>query len=355
MSRALRPPSPAGEPAPAGPGALQPAVPRADLPYVGIATFARAPHVAPDALRPGDAHFAVFGVPFDGAVGYRPGQRLAPRAIRDLSTRYALPWGPDNPGYWDIQDGRWYLAGCRLVDVGDADPLYTDLEHLDRSVAAVIAAVLAAGAVPVVLGGDHSVTYPVLRALAPIFESGGVWAGRRLHVVQIDAHLDFTDTVAGYARSNSSPFRRAAELPFVGTITVVGVRGIRTNPEAYAAAVGRGNRIVTMREVRRSGIEAALGHLPRGEPLYVSLDVDGLDPSVAPGTSSPEPGGLTYEEVRAVLQAVTEAGPLAGLDVVEVNPYLDPGGVTSLLAARLAVEAMALAYGTGHSQEPEAR
>lgn len=318
--------------------------PRANLPFTGIATFARAPYVQAEVLQPGDAHFAVLGVPFDGAVGYRPGQRLAPRAIRDLSTRYALPWGAGNPGYWDIQDDQWYLAGCRLVDVGDADPLYTDLEHLDRSVASLVGAITRARAIPVVLGGDHSITYPVLRALAPCFAPGGIYTGRRLHILQIDAHLDFTDTVAGFARSNSSPFRRAAELPFVGTITVVGVRGIRTNPEAYAAAVQRGNRIVTMHELRRAGIDAVLEHLPRGEPLYVSLDIDGLDPAIAPGTSSPEPSGLTYDEVRAILRAAAGIGRIVGLDVVEVNPYLDPGGATSLLAARLVIEAMAFAY-----------
>lgn len=259
------------------------------------------------------------------------------------------------PRYWDVQDDRWYLAGCRLVDVGDADPLYTDLEHLDRSVASLVGAITQARAIPVVLGGDHSITYPVLRALAPCFAPGGLHAGRRLHILQVDAHLDFTDTVVGFARSNSSPFRRAAELPFIGTITVVGVRGIRTSPEAYAAAVRRGNRIVTMRELRRAGIAAALKHLPRGEPLYVSLDIDGLDPAIAPGTSSPEPSGLTYEEVRAILQAAANICRVVGLDVVEVNPYLDPGGATSLLAARLVIEAMAFTYESERLSRDEPR
>ncbi|GAB6876242.1 arginase family protein [Thermaerobacter litoralis] len=481
-----------------------PKPPRAGMPFTGIATFARAPYVPPEALQPGQADFAVIGVPFDAAVGFRPGQRLAPRAIRDLSTRYALPWGPDNPGYWDIQDDRWYLKGCRLVDLGDADPLYTDLEHLDRSVAAMVGAALRAGAVPVVLGGDHSITFPVLKAYGellqavdgpgpvqavagpglvqavagpgPAARSGGYGGGRvsgqesgegssqgtghassrgsgggRLHILQIDAHLDFSADVAGFLRSNSSPFRRAAELPFIGSITVIGVRGIRTSPEAYAAAVRRGNRIVTMREwrqawatarsatptaarmagvgahggspggggpggaavgdeppVRRGGAggdgeavgesrgrrdgglgrgrarpraggpdwravpegcfpegaampdagleqEAAqdpadfLGEffsaIPPGAPLYISLDIDGLDPAVAPGTSSPEPGGLSYEEVREILRRAAARGRIVGIDVVEVNPYLDPGGVTALLAARLAIEAMALGFG----------
>ncbi|QIA26652.1 hypothetical protein DYI95_003135 [Thermaerobacter sp. PB12/4term] len=413
-----------------------PQQPRAGMPFTGIATFARAPYVPPEVLQPGQADFAVIGVPFDAAVGFRPGQRLAPRAIRDLSTRYALPWGPDNPGYWDIQDDRWYLKGCRLVDLGDADPLYTDLEHLDRSVAALVGAALRAGAVPVVLGGDHSITYPVLRAYGELLqaaagpgpaarfggEGGGQGSGGgRLHVLQIDAHLDFSADVAGFLRSNSSPFRRAAELPYVGTITVIGVRGIRTSPEAYAAAVRRGNRIVTMGEwraawARRAAIPAGVGPsggphpgtaadsgagarvggatgsgagagpaggtgshgrtspggggpagsrlgwppapgddanplvpflaaIPPGEPLYISLDIDGLDPAVAPGTSSPEPGGLTYEEVREILRLAASRARVVGIDIVEVNPYLDPAGMTALLAARLAIEAMAFSHG----------
>lgn len=410
------------------------------MPFTGIATFARAPYVPPEALQAGQVDFAVIGVPFDAAVGFRPGQRLAPRAIRDLSTRYALPWGPDNPGYWDIQDDRWYLEGCRLVDLGDADPLYTDLEHLDRSVAALVGAALRAGAVPVVLGGDHSITYPVLRAYGELLqasagpgsaarygdEGGGLGSsqgngGGRLHILQIDAHLDFSADVAGFLRSNSSPFRRAAELPYVGTITVIGVRGIRTSPEAYAAAARRGNRIVTMGEwraawARRAAIPAGVGPsggphpgtaadsgagarvggatgsgagagpaggtgshgrtspgggepagsrlgrppapgddanplvpflaaIPPGEPLYISLDIDGLDPAVAPGTSSPEPGGLTYEEVREILRLAASRARVVGIDIVEVNPYLDPGGMTALLAARLAIEAMAFSHG----------
>ena len=178
--------------------------------------------------------------------------------------------------------------------------------------------------------------------------------------------------MAGFLRSNSSPFRRAAELPFIGTITVIGVRGIRTSPEAFAAAVERGNRIVTMREWRaawamraagaggagagampgtppasgeeRDPLERFLEAIPRGEPLYISLDIDGLDPAIAPGTSSPEPGGLTYEEVREILRLAAARAQVVGVDIVEVNPYLDPGGMTALLAARLAIEAMAVTF-----------
>lgn len=313
------------------------------MPLTGVATFARAPLVTD--LTALQADFAVYGCPFDAAVGYRPGQRLGPRAIRDMSTRFALPWGPDNPGYWDVADDHWYLRGARLADVGDVDPLYGDLEHLDAGAAALVGGILAAGAVPVGLGGDHSVTYPFIRGCAPLFAPGGPLAGQKLHIVQIDAHLDFTDEIGGYRRSNSSPIRRAAELPFVGPVTVLGLRGLRTNPAAFRAAQERGHRNVLMREIREQGLGAALAALPVGEHAYLTLDIDGLDPGVCPGTSSPEPDGFTYAEARAILKAVAARNKVVALDVVEVNPYLDPGHLTALLAARLALEAMAFIHG----------
>ena len=316
--------------------------PRADMPFTGIATFARAPF-APEP-RTIAADFAVIGIPFDGAIGFRSGPRLAPRRIRDLSTRYALPWGAENPGYWDLETGRQHLVGARLVDLGDADPLYSDLEHLDASVAHLIGATLAAGAVPVSLGGDHSVTLPAIKGLAPAFAPGGPLAGRRLEIVQIDAHLDYMDDVAGFPRSNSSPIRRVTELAFVGGVTCIGLRGLRTNTGAWDAALARGHRLVRMSDIRAGGLGTALDTLPEGSDVYLTLDIDGLDPAVAPGTSSPDADGLSYVEVREIVRAVAAHNRVVALDLVEVNPYLDPGDRTSLLAARLLLESMACIY-----------
>lgn len=303
---------------------------KAGMAFTGIATFARAPYVTD--LANLHADFAVYGFPFDCGVGYRPGQRLAPRAIRDLSTRFAMAWGGANPGYWDIEEQRTFLQGACLADVGDVDPLYFDLDHLDRSAAELIGGILAAGAIPVGLGGDHSVTYPMIRG----------FAGRGdISVVQLDAHLDFTDAIGGFTRSNSSPIRRATELPWVKDVTVLGVRGLRTNEAAWRAAVERGSRIVLQSQIRREGIEAALAALPRGRRVYVTIDIDALDPAVAPGTSSPEFEGMSVTEARAILRAVAEQNEVVGIDLVEVNPYLDVSNMTCLLSARLLVELMA--------------
>lgn len=327
----------------------EPLFPRAGMPYTGIATFARAPYVQlPEGaerlaeLRP---DFVVYGFPFDCAVGYRPGQRLAPRAIRDMSTRLAMAWGQGNPGFWDIESDTWFLQGASLVDAGDVDPLYFDLDHLDASAAGVVGAAALAGAVPIGLGGDHSVSFPMIKGLAPLFAPGGRFAGRKLHIVQLDAHLDFTDTIGGgFARSNSSPMRRATELDFVGGITCIGLRGLRTNPEAYRASVERGHTLVLMKQIRERGLAAALEAIPSGELVYLTLDIDVLDPAVAPGTSSPEPDGLTYAEVRSLLRATAARNQVIAADVVEVNPYVDLGNLTSLLAARAVVEMMAYVH-----------
>lgn len=323
--------------------------PRANMPYTGIATFARAPHVllpeGAEAVAQLPPDFVVYGFPFDCAVGYRPGQRLAPRAIRDMSTRFAMEWGPGNPGFWDIETDNWYLQGASLVDAGDVDPLYFDVDHLDASAAALVGTAAGVGAVPVGLGGDHSVTFPMIQGLAPLFRPGGQFSGRKLHIVQLDAHLDFTDTMAGtFVRSNSSPIRRASELEFVGGVTCIGLRGLRTNPQAYQASVERGHSLVLMKEIRERGLDAALDAIPEGELVYLTLDIDVLDPAVAPGTSSPEPDGMTYAEMRSLLRATARRNQVVACDVVEVNPYLDVGNLTCLLAARAAVEMMAFIY-----------
>jgi agmatinase len=322
---------------------------RFGMAYTGVATFARAPHILlperAEELVEQRPDFVVYGLPFDCAIGYRPGQRLAPRAIRDMSTRFAMEWGANNPGFWDIETDRLYLQGASLVDAGDVDPLYFDLDHLDASAGALVGAAAAVGAVPIGLGGDHSVSYPAIKALAPFFAPGGRYHGKKLEIVQIDAHLDFTDTMGGtFKRSNSSPMRRAAELDFVGGITCIGLRGLRTNPAAYQAARERGHRLVLAREIREQGVQAALDVLPEDSLVYITLDIDGLDPSVAPGTSSPEFDGLTYAQVREILRATAAWNQVIAADVVEVNPYLDVANLTSLLAARAVVEMMAFIH-----------
>lgn len=311
--------------------APRPGVHPVPLPFAGIATFARAPH-----LPLGDdwrADAAVLGVPFDGAVGFRPGQRFAPRAVREASLRYALP----GEGFYDLRADRVRLAGLALRDAGDVDLPSLEPELARARIEAAARLLRAHARLPVFLGGDHSVSYPLLRAFDDV---------PGLHVVQLDAHLDFTDARNGTRYSNSSPFRRAAEaLPDLAGVTTLGLRGLRFDREAVVAARARGHRLVPMWELGTpAAVDAATAALPAGAPVYLSIDVDALDPAVLPATSSPEPDGLSYAALLALVLATVRRNRVVGLDVVELAPSLDPSGNSALLVARLVMDVLAAVF-----------
>ncbi|MFC6618872.1 arginase family protein [Deinococcus radiophilus] len=291
------------------------------LPYGGIPTFARAPLVDPS----GDWHadVAALGIPFDIALGFRPGARFAPRALREASLRSVPPFTG--------LDGITRLAGVTFADAGDVvlPSLEPELAH-DRITEAA-RQVRSRCRLPVFLGGDHSVSYPLLQAFDDV---------EALHVVQLDAHLDFTDVRNDTRWSNSSPFRRAAEaLPNLFHISTIGLRGLRFDPEAVAAARARGHTLTEMREVDADFIGVLEG-LPMGQNVYLSIDVDGFDPAVIPGTSSPEPDGLSYAQGAALMAATARRNHIVGLDLVELAPNLDPSGRSELLMARLIMETL---------------
>ena len=291
------------------------------LPYAGISTFARAPHHAPDTDWRADV--AVLGIPFDIALGFRPGARFAPRALREASLRSLPPFTG--------LDGRTRLQGVTFVDAGDVVLPSLEPELMRSRTTQAARAVRERCRLPVFLGGDHSVTFPLLLAYDDVPD---------LHIVQLDAHLDFTDVRNDTRYSNSSPFRRACEqLPNLTHITTLGLRGLRFDPEAVAAARQRGHTLIAMPELER-GLSAVLDALPTGKPVYLSVDLDALDPAVLPGTSSPEPDGLSYALAVRLIRAVTVRNTLVGLDVVELAPNLDPSGRSELIAARLIMETL---------------
>jgi agmatinase len=300
-----------------------------NLPYVGIASFAKLPVV--EDLAAVEADVAILGVPWDAGVGYRPGARFGPRGIREYSTRFAFgERGLKPDGYWDIELGRRRLAGVRLVDCGDTDALYLDVGYTFDGISAAVRTLAGRGALVVALGGDHSVTFPVVRGLDAVGP---------FDVVHLDAHLDYTDEVHGVRLANSSPIRRIGELPFVGHIAQLGIRGIRAREDAYRAALERGNTVVTMAQLRERGVGEVLDALPlRHGRCYVSVDVDALDPAIAPGTGSPEFDGFSHALMREMLEGIAARWPVVAFDLVEVSPPLDPGGLTQMLAAQLVLE-----------------
>lgn len=309
----------------------------ASLPHTGIATFCKAAHVQDwHSLQ---AEVAVLGVPYDGMASMRPGCRQAPRALRDASARFGWLGKPEgSAGFFDLGSNRTRMKGVRIADVGDVD-VSLDAERTREAIRSTVSELRRTGAMPVVLGGDHSITFPVLQA----FEGSGP-----LTVVLIDAHLDYRDAFLGLRFSNNSPFRRAHELGFVRQIITVGARGIKSTDQEYRESLSHGNLILPADQVRDEGVASVLESLPTDlGNYYLSIDIDGLDPSIAPGTESPEAEGLTFTEAKRFLRGIGERGRMVGLDLVEVNPYLDHAELTQHIAVQIIIEAIATRFADG--------
>jgi agmatinase len=298
---------------------------RLNQPFVGIPSFLRAPICGDLGLL--EAEIAVVGVPTDEGSPFMPGSRFAPRAIREHSLRFVTGEG----GYYDPQRGRRFLEremNESMADVGDVDILPTNVAGTFENVTATTRAILEAGAMPVILGGDHAITFPVVRAF-----------GGPLYVVHFDAHLDYMPFVHGIEFSNQHAFRHIRRMAHVADIVQVGIRSIRNTEEMHRDAVSDGNRVVTMEAFRDLRAGSVLDAIPAGASCYVSVDIDVLDLSLVPGCVSAEPDGMGYAELRDTLQAIAEHTDVVGFDLVEVNPQLDVAtGVTSYLAAHLVVE-----------------
>lgn len=295
---------------------------RLNLPFTGIATFGKYPWLTDWSAL--DADVAVLGAPFDFGTQWRPGARFGPRAIREASTLFAF----GHAGAYDPEDDVTYLGpSTRIVDMGDADIVHTDTETSHANIEAAVRLIRAAGALPVVLGGDHSVNIPCLRA----FDDHGP-----LHVVQIDAHLDFVDVRHGVRHGHGNPMRRAAESAHVTGLSQFGIRNVSsTAREGYADARAMGSDIQSVRQIRAMGAEAAAARVPEGADLYLTIDIDGFDPSIAPGTGTPSHGGFLYYEVLEMLAILARRNRIVGLDLVEVAPDYDRTGTTAILAAQL--------------------
>ena len=292
--------------------------------FFGITTFGKVDHVPLD--QEWTADVGVLGVPFDLGVGYRSGARFGPKAIRDISVRYRL--SGDRPGYWDLRTER-YRAACRVVDFGDVITAPLDWEQCYANITRDVGRLLERDVFPVVLGGDHSITFPVLRA----FE------GREpITIVHFDAHTDYRDQVLGVRFGHGSVMRRCSELPWITNVYSIGIRSLRTLEEDVKALRQRGNILIPMWDVSDNPLQSIVDRLPQGKNVYITVDIDAMDPGIAPGTGTPEVGGLQYAQARALLQAVCARNKVVGLDVVELNPLFDSGQITALLAAQLIIE-----------------
>ncbi|KPA23118.1 Proclavaminate amidinohydrolase [Shimia sp. SK013] len=295
---------------------------RLDLPFVGISTFAKKPYVQDWSAI--DADVAVLGAPFDFGTQWRSGARFGPRGVREASTLFSF----GHAGAYDHEDDATYLPGSvRIVDMGDADIVHTDTLKSHANIEAGVRAALAARAMPVTIGGDHSINIPAINA----FEGQG-----DIHILQIDAHLDFVDERHGVRFGHGNPMRRAAEKDYVTGLTQVGIRNVSsTAKEGYADARNMGSEILSVRQARALGPEAVSDRIPKGARVYVTIDIDAFCPSIAPGTGTPSHGGFLYYDVLEMLQALAKRNDVVGIDLVEVAPDYDQTGSTAILAAQV--------------------
>lgn len=295
---------------------------RLNLPFVGITTFGKRPYV--EDWKKIKADIAILGAPFDGGTQYRAGARFGPRAVREASTLFSF----GHAGAYDHEDDTTYLPGSvTIVDMGDADIIHTDTEGSHRGIEAGVRAALKAGALPVTIGGDHSINIPCINA----FDDQG-----DIHILQIDAHLDFVDERHGVRNGHGNPMRRAAEKPYVTGLTQLGIRNVSsTAKEGYEDARAMGSDILSVRQCRNLGAEAVAMRIPEKARLYVTIDIDAFCPSIAPGTGTPSHGGFLYYEVLELLQQVAKWHDIVGIDLVEVAPSYDQTECTQILAAQL--------------------
>ena len=314
------------------------------MPFTGIPTFLGAPLMRqPDDLEGVD--IAVLGIPFDMATTNRPGARYGPRAIRDASLLYTYhragvvatehPPGP-MVGLYDIEERKTILRGYRMMDCGDVPVLPSEIEISFERMAEAARMLFQRPLFPFFLGGDHAVTFPILK---------GYGGNEPIHVVHFDTHLDLLDELDGARFTHGSPFRHVIQLPYVEGLTQIGIRGILNDEIFHREAESLGFEIITTYEIKTRGYEALWDRLPSGKKVYLSIDIDVFDPSIAPGTGTPEPGGLLYWEMRPILKAIIERNRVIGFDIVEVSPIYDPMGITAHLAARVAIDILGYVLG----------
>ena len=298
---------------------------RLNLPFVGLCSFGKYPYQPDwDAIN---ADFAILGAPFDFGTQFRAGARFGPRGIREASTLFSF----GHAGAYDHEDDVTYMENdrVRIVDIGDADIIHTDTVASHANIEAGVRAILAAGAVPVVLGGDHSVSYPLLKAHAKKYGP--------VALVQFDAHCD-TWPDDGSRLDHGTMFARAAAEGIIDVAASTQV-GLRTYNDS-----DHGFEILTSPWIHRNGIDAAIDIVcqrARGKPVYLSFDIDGLDPAFAPGTGTPVVGGLASWQGLELIRGL-EPLQLIGMDVVEVAPAYDHAEITAIAAASMAFDWIAV-------------
>lgn len=272
------------------------------------------------------ADVAILGIPFSDPYTMEEvtnDQTNAPTSIRRFCQR-ALR-GLDR---WDFDVGGTVFDGknIRVIDVGDVPGDPRDMASHYIKAEAVIRKLLSANILPIILGGDHGIPIPALRA----YDAHGP-----ITLVHIDAHLDWRDNVNGVREGYSSPIRRAAEMDHVGEIFQIGLRSAGSaRPEEVEAALAYGAHLIPDVELQRIGMQAVLDRIPDGGRYYLTIDADGVDPTIMPAVAGPAPGGVTYDQMRMLIHGLVDKGRVVGMDIVEITPKRDINGITAITAGR---------------------
>lgn len=291
----------------------------------GRPSFLDAPRCAD--LASLDAEIAIIGVPYGvpyGVQGALQRSSTATQTVREQSMRFVRMLT-----HYDFDFGSDIFAGrdVKIVDCGDVAMEPGEYEANFEKTTEVIATILEHGAIPIVLGGDHAIPIPVMRA----YENYGP-----IFVVQLDEHFDWRDEVGGVRQGLSSPMRRASEMPWVSGMAQIGLRAVGSaRQQEVDDARAYGSILVGAEELHRVGVEAVLERIPNADRYYITFDADALDPTIAPGVGTPGFGGITYYEASHLLRGIAKKGKVVGYDFVEVVPALDIGDMTSHVAARL--------------------
>ena len=307
-----------------------------DLGYVfgGLATFGQRPFLTdPSQLDEWQPHVAIVGAPYDNSTTNRPGARFGPRAIRSQAYE---------PGSYHMDLGIEIFDYLEVVDFGDAYCPHGQTDVSLANIKARVSEVASRGIIPITLGGDHSITWPAATAVAEVKGFGNVG------MVHFDAHADTADTLYGNLASHGTPMRRLIESGAIPgkNFVQLGLRGYWPPKEIFDWMREQGMRWHTMDEIWQRGFQTVMKDaiseaLSAADSLYISIDVDSLDPSFAPGTGTPEPGGIMSADLLRMVRTLCLEHNVVGIDIVEVSPAYDVSDLTVNVAHRLAFECLA--------------
>ncbi|MCC6983190.1 MAG: agmatinase family protein [Bauldia sp.] len=302
---------------------------RGELPhYAGINTFLKAPYIE-DVTKVGNFDAAVIGVPFDGGTTYRPGTRFGPQGVRRISALYTP---------YNYELGIDLREQMTLCDVGDVFTIPANIEKTFDQITRAVSHVASSGALPIMIGGDHSIGFPCVRGIANV-------TSKRIGIVHFDRHIDIQEKDLD-ERMHTTPWYYATNLPNVPAVNLVqvGIGGWQVPREGVRVARERNTTILTMRDIEEMGIdktaEVALEMAWKdADAVYISFDIDSVDCGFVPGTGWPEPGGFLPREALALVGKVAAEG-ICGLEVVEVSPPYDTSDITALLGTRVIVDVL---------------